>query len=83
MALQGAVSQPVVDLVKLLLRSASSRPKACTTFWLREHFVDEGGLLAAGLGLQLEHGVGAPGDELGHEQGKRREQHHHQRDAAH
>ena len=47
---------------------------------MRDHLVNEGGLLAARAGLQSEHLERAPGDEGGHHQAQRRDHHHRRRD---
>ena len=77
---QRAGAQPLVDLVKLLER-ARLMTECLHQLLLADDLVDERGLLAARLRLQAEHGIGAAGDEVGHQQRHRRDQHHHQRDA--
>ena len=76
---QGAVLQTVVQLVKLRLVRLFVG-EGFDDLLVLQHFVEEGGLLAAQLGLLAEEGAGAPGDESGDKEGKRCGQHHDQRD---
>ena len=67
--------QPSVDLVKAILHFIL-HTEVANHFLAGEHLIDEGGLLAAGFGLQGEHVIGALGDETGHHQRKGRDHHH-------
>ena len=64
----GRGGQAVIDLVKLRKALGLMRERLHDAL-AAELLIDERGLLAAGLGLRLEHGVGVPRDELRHQQG--------------
>ena len=75
----GRRRQTVVDLVKLAQALVLVRESLHDAL-AAQLLVDQRGLLPARLGLQLEHGIGMPRDELCHQQRKRRQQHDDQRD---
>ena len=56
-------------------------PKGLHHLLVSDHLIDQCGLFPSRLRLKAEHGKGAFCDEPCHEKGKRRDQHHHQRDS--
>ena len=71
--------EAAVDLVELPLALALVRERLYDAH-AAQLLVDKGGLFAAGLRLQLEHGIRPRGDELRHQQRQGCQQHHDQRD---
>ena len=76
---QRALAQPLVDLVKAAL-CAFLIAEGLHDLLIADHLVDDAGLLAAGGGLLLEHGVGLAGDKARNEQRHRRDDHDDERD---
>ena len=77
---QGSLLQPSVDLVELL-HGGVFMPEGADHLDVADGLINQAGLLAPGHGLEPEHGIGPGGDEIGNQQGQRRDAHHHQGDA--